>query len=66
MVSLAAGIIRRAVVAGAPTMLGPLAAQGAAGLALIVEQVAAALATATDDEGLAFPQPSNIAVARKG
>ncbi len=56
----------RAVAAGAPTMLGPLAAQGEAGLAAIIAQVTTALATSLDDDGLAFPQPSNVAVARKG
>lgn len=56
----------RAAVANAPTILGPLAAQGEAGLAQIVAEVAADLATSLDDEGLAFPQASNIAVARKG
>jgi SAM-dependent methyltransferase len=56
----------RAAVAGAPSMLGPLAAQGEAGLATIIAEVAAALATSLDDDGLAFPQPSNVVVAHKG
>jgi mannose/fructose/N-acetylgalactosamine-specific phosphotransferase system component IID len=59
-------MFKRAAVAGAPTMLGPLAAQGEAVLAAIVAEVAADLATSLDDDGLAFPQPSNVAVARKG
>ncbi|HEY8599027.1 MAG TPA: methyltransferase domain-containing protein [Thermomicrobiales bacterium] len=56
----------RAVVAGAPTMLGPLAAQGEGALAEIVAEVGEALATSHDDDGLAFPQPSNVATAHKG
>ena len=55
----------RSMVAGAPSMLGPLAAQGEAVLAAIIAEVAADLADALDDDGLAFPQPSNIAVAHK-
>ena len=55
----------RAEVAGAPSMLGSLAAQGEAALAAIAEEVAADLATSLDDDGLAFPQPSNVATAHK-
>ncbi|GII59214.1 ubiquinone/menaquinone biosynthesis methyltransferase [Planotetraspora thailandica] len=54
-----------AAVAGAPSMLGPLADQGEAVLEAIVAEVAADLATALDDDGLAFPQPSNVATAGK-
>jgi SAM-dependent methyltransferase len=55
----------RSAVVGAPSMLGPLAEQGETGLARIVADVADALATSDDDDGLAFPQASNIAVARR-
>lgn len=55
----------RCVVAGAPTMLGPLAEQGEAGLVNVVEDVASTLRSYMDDDGLAFPQANHIAHARK-
>jgi ubiquinone/menaquinone biosynthesis C-methylase UbiE len=55
----------RSAVAGSPSMLGPVAEQDESGLALIVAEVATELATSLDDQGLAFPQASNIASARK-
>jgi SAM-dependent methyltransferase len=55
----------RAAVGGAPSMLGPLAEQGEDGLARIIADVAAELATSLDDQGLAFPQASNVATSRK-
>lgn len=50
----------RGTAAAAPTMLGPLAEQGEAGLARIVADLDAALATSCDDDGVAFPLVSNV------
>jgi SAM-dependent methyltransferase len=53
----------RSIAAGAPSMLGALGEQMEVVLARIVADVTEALADSLDDEGLAFPQASNIAVA---
>jgi SAM-dependent methyltransferase len=60
-----AEVFVRSAVVGAPSMLGPLAEKGEAELEQIVADVADALATSEDDDGLAFPQATNIAIARK-
>jgi SAM-dependent methyltransferase len=54
----------RALVGGAPTMLGALAAQGAGVLDTIVAEVSAATRAYVDDEGWAIPAVSHIVTAR--
>ena len=54
----------RALVGGAPTMLGGLAAQGAGVLDTIVAEVSAATRAYMDDDGWAIPAVSHIVTAR--
>jgi ubiquinone/menaquinone biosynthesis C-methylase UbiE len=54
----------RALVGGAPTMLGGLAAQGAGVLDTIVAEVSAATRAYMDDEGWAIPAVSHLVIAR--
>ena len=53
----------RAVVGGAPTMLGALAEQGAGVLDAIVAEVSAATRAFEDDEGWAIPTVSHVVTA---
>jgi hypothetical protein len=53
----------RAVVGGAPTMLGALAEQGAGVLDAIAAEVGEATRTYVDDEGWAIPAISHIITA---
>lgn len=55
----------RCVVAGVPTMLGPLAEQGDAILQAIVRDVDAELQSYLDDGGLAFPMGNHVVTARR-
>lgn len=55
----------RAIVAGAPSMLGTLAAQGEAALDALADEVAAGAREWLDDDGFAFPQVTHIATARR-
>lgn len=55
----------RAIVAGAPTMLGALAAQGEEALEALANEVAAGAREWVDDDGFAFPQVTHIVTARR-
>lgn len=55
----------RAIVAGAPTMLGALAGQGEETLDALANEVADDAREWIDDDGFAFPQVTHIATARR-